>query len=503
MPTSSSFLKKPLATAQQRFNNHGLTRSLGPVQLVLLGIGCIVGAGVYVMTGIAASHYAGPAIILAFVLAAFACGLTALCYAELSSVIPISGASYSYAYISLGELFAWGLGWMLMLEYWLAGSLLAVGVSGYFTSLLADFAVTIPSWASQSLVQQSAGVQGHFMVTHHVNLVAVIALALVAAVLVRGVRQSVAITALMVALKVGVLVAFVLVGWQHVNTANWQPFIPENEGGFRFGVPGIFRAASILFFSYLGFEAVATAALEAKNPKRDVPIGIIGALLVSSLLYIAVALVITGLVPFRQLNVPDPIALAINVIGLPVMTVVIKVGALTGLMSVLLVNVYAQSRICYAMADDGLIPPLFKRIHHRYKTPYQGTLLVSALAALTAALLPIDILADLVSIGTVCVFMVVSVSLIWLRSTHPELPRPFKVPLGGVWVKGVWLGTVPVLALVFALVMIGPVVVDIVQKALIGNALPLVILALYIVAGAAIYGRYGKAHSKLRQANSR
>ncbi|MEP1447265.1 MAG: amino acid permease [Paraglaciecola sp.] len=496
---SSLLIKKNLVDIQSSLQGHGLKKTLGPFQLILIGLGCIIGAGVYVMTGTAAAQYAGPAIILSFVLAGLACGFTALCYAELSSVIPVSGASYSYAYTSLGEAFAWTLGWMLMLEFWLAGSALAAGAAGYFTSLLSDFGVHIPKSFSTTWIQQQIGEQGtHFEFSGGVNLIAVATVVLVTLVLVRGVSHSAAANTVMVIIKIGVLVGFVVVGWSHVDTDNWLPLIPENEGGFTYGVPGIFRAASILFFSYLGFEAVATAALEAKKPQRDIPIGIMGAMLVSTLVYIAVALVMTGLVPFKSLGVPDPIAIAVDVIQQPLLTVIIKIGALTGLVSVLLVNTYAHSRVCYSMSHDGLLPKIFSVVHPRFKTPYKGTIIVALLAAIAAAILPISILADLVSIGTTFVFSVVAISLIWLRTKHPELERPFKVPFGGMWIKGIWFGVVPVCALIFCFAMMAPVLIDIGLRSQAGDWIPGTILVVYMLLGAGIYGFYGHKNSALR-----
>ncbi|WBX82749.1 APC family permease [Sphingosinicella microcystinivorans] len=493
-------IRKPLADVRSDIDRHGLHRALGPVHLVLIGIGCIIGAGVYVMTGTAAANYAGPAVMLSFVFAGLACAFTGLCYAELASTLPVSGASYSYAYAALGEAFAWGLGWMLMLELGLAGSALAVGVSGYLVSLLGDFGIHIPAVLATPFIRPAAGEAGTAFVTGGgINLVATAAVLLFAFILVRGVSQSATINAVMVAVKVGVLIAFIIFGLPHVDPANWKPFIPENEGGFTYGWAGVLRGASILFFAYLGFEAVATAALEAKKPQRDIPIGILGALAIATIVYMAVAAVLTGLVSYRMLNVPDPVAVAVSAIGMPVLSIVIKVGALTGLCSVLMVNTYAHSRVCYAMSTDGLLPPLFSRVHARFRTPHQGTWFVALAAGIAAAFLPISMLGDLVSLGTGCVFITVAISVIWLRSTQPELPRPFRVPLGGIRVGGLWLGAVPVLALVFCVLMMAPVVLDIIRKAMVGEWLPATILGLYIAFGIAFYLFYGVGHSRLRR----
>jgi APA family basic amino acid/polyamine antiporter len=491
-------IRKPLAAVRLDAETAGLRRTLGPIQLMLIGIGCIIGAGVYVMTGTAAANYAGPAVVVSFAIAGLACGFTGLCYAELSSVLPVSGASYTYAYAALGEVFAWALAWMLMLEFGLASAALAVGFSGYLNSLLADFAIHIPTAMLQSTLVAQAGQGGiHFVLSPSLNLVALASLMAVALILARGIRQSAAVNTVLVVVKVSVLVGFVAVGIGHVDTHNWTPFIPPSEGGFRYGVPGIFRAASTLFFAYLGFEAVATAASEARKPQRDVPIGILGALAVSTVLYGSVALIMTGLVPFRSLGVPDPIAVAVEAVGAPVLSIIIKAGALTGLASVLLVNTYGHSRICFAMATDGMLPVAFRRLHPRFATPAAGTLIVAGISGVAAALLPITLLADLVSIGTAFVFSIVAISTMWLRTAHPDLPRPFRVPLGGVWIRGAWIGTVPVLALIFCLTMMGPVLIDIVGKAIDGEWIPAAILGGYILCGILLYASYGYRHSRL------
>ena len=497
-PMHRLLIRKPLTDVRSEANAAGLVRGLGAFQLVLLGIGCIIGAGVYVMTGAAAANYAGPAVTLSFVLAAVACGFTALCYAELSSALPVSGASYTYAYASMGEIFAWILGWMISLEFALAGSALAVGVSGYLVSLLKDFGVIVPPAMASPLIHAVAGsAGGRFEVGDGVNLVAVAAVAVFTVVLVRGVTHSARLNAAMVAVKIGVLVLFVVLGAPHVHTANWHPFVPPSQGGFTFGWAGVLRGASILFFAYLGFEAVATASLEARNPQRDVPLGILGALAVATVLYIAVALVLTGLVSYKQLGVPDPVAVAVDVIGMPALSLLIKLGALAGLSSVLMVNTYAHSRVCFAMAGDGLLPRLFCAVHPRFRTPHLGTIVVAAIAAAGAALLPIAILGDLVSIGTGIVFLTVAVSTMWLRSTEPDLPRPFRVPGGGVRIGRIWIGPVPVLSFLFTLVMIGPVFVDIGMKAAHGEYIPAAILIIYVVVGALVYRLYGLRNSRL------
>jgi APA family basic amino acid/polyamine antiporter len=490
--------RKPFEEVRADIERHGLQRRLGPWHLVMLGIGCIVGAGVFIMTGTTAANYAGPGVVLSFAFAGLACAFTGLCYAELASTLPVSGSSYTYAYATLGEGAAWGLGWLLMLEYGLAGAALAAGVSGYLSSLLADFGIVVPAMLNTPFVQGVMTDDGlAFRIGGGVNVLAALFLLAFAWILIRGVSQSATVNVLMVVLKVSVLLLFVIVGSQFVDTANWSPLVPENEGGFRYGMEGVLRAASVLFFAYLGFETVSTAALEARNPQRHMPIGILGSLAACTALYIAVALVLTGLVPYRMLGVPDPIALAIDHIGLPGMALVIKFGAVVGLCSVLMVNTYGHSRICYAMSRDGLLPPLFAQVHARFRTPHKGTLAVAAISAVAAMLLPISILGDLVSLGVAFAFSIVAISVMWLRSRHPELERPFRVPLGGVRVRGVWLGTVPVCALLLCLCMAGPVLYDIVAKAARGDAIPAVILGLYLAAGVWVYTRYGFRNSRI------
>lgn len=501
MRTQGLLVRKPLADIRADSEQHRLKRSLGPVQLVLLGIGCIVGAGIYVMTGSAAANYAGPAVILSFLIAGFACAFTGLCYAELASTLPVSGSSYTYTYAALGEVFAWSLGWLLMLEYGLAGSALAAGLSGYLSSFLGDFGIHIPEALRTPFVQSVTTPSGvRFTTGGGINLVAAASLGVVTLVLIRGITQSAAVNGVMVTIKIAVLLIFVAVGVFHVDPANWTPFIPESQGGFAYGELGVLRAASVLFFAYLGFETVSTAALEARNPQRDMPIGILGSLALCTVLYIAVALVLTGLVPYLSLGVADPIAIAVDRIGMPALTLVVKLGAVLGLTSVLLVNTYGHSRICFAMSRDGLLPRLFSSVHTEWQTPHHGTMFVAAVAAVAAAFLPISILGDLVSLGTACAFSIVAISVMWLRTNQPEMERPFRVPLGGVWIGGVWIGVVPVLALVLCLSMVGPVLVDIVLKAIAGDRIPAIILGIYVVIGVVLYRSYGWRNSRLGHA---
>jgi len=491
--SNGPFARKTIEALQAEAGSHGLRRELGPLHLVLFGIGCILGAGIYVLPGTAAANFAGPAVMLSFVLAGTACALTALCYAELASTMPVSGSSYSYCYASLGEIFAWALGWILMLEYTLASSTLAVGFSSYLVSLLRDFGVAVPASLATPLVGSTGGFS--------LNLLAVLAIAAVTAVLCAGVRQSAGVNAFLVVVKVTVLAVVITVGVGAIDPGNWKPFVPPHEGGFAFGWPGVVRAASILFFAYLGFETVSTAASEARNPQRDLPVGILGALVVCTTLYLAVAAVLTGVVPYRELGVADPVALAVDRMGRPGVAVFVKAGALMGLASVLLVNAYGQSRITFQMSRDGLLPSLFGRVHEQFRTPHRGIIVLGAIAAVCAAFFPIGMLADLVSLGAGLAFATVCFCTMWLRSRRPELPRPFRVPLGGFHVGRAWIGYIPATALVLCIAMILPVLIDIGMQAASGEPLMAVFLGLYVAAGAALYAGYGRRNSRLSREN--
>jgi APA family basic amino acid/polyamine antiporter len=400
-----------------------LHRTLGPLSLTAFGVGAIIGAGIFVLTGAAAARYAGPAVVLSFALAGCACAIVALCYAELAALIPVSGSTYSYVYATLGEIFAWIIGWDLVLEYAMGAATVAVGWSGYLVSLLANFGVHPPPQFIAAFGAESGGATGLF------NVPAAAIVAAITALLVLGTRESARVNNVMVGFKLAVVAIVIAVGAFHVAPMNWRPFIPENAGEFgHFGWSGVLRGAAVVFFAYIGFDAVSTAAQEARQPQRDMPIGLIGSLMVCTALYIAVAAVVTGLVPYLQLDRPDPIAAAIDAIGLPWLAVVVKFAALAGLTTVILVLLYGQTRILFAMARDGLLPDLFSSLHERFRTPWRGQILVGALVALTAGLFPIDLLGEMVSIGTLAAFALVCLAVMHLRRRHPELPRPFTVP---------------------------------------------------------------------------
>ncbi|MCD9005978.1 amino acid permease [Luteimonas sp. XNQY3] len=484
-----------------RDNGAGLQLRLGWGALLVLGVAQILGAGVYVLIGTAASLYAGPAVAVSFLIAGLACLLVGLCYAELASSVPESGSAYSYCKHTLGIGPAWALGWLLFLEFSVAASLLAVGFSGYLASLLTDFGIVLPASISTPAIQLLPGADGEALaVTGHANLVAALAVLAAGAIVALGTARSSLANTILVVVKVLVLVGFIGVGATEVDPANWSPFVPPNEGGFTYGWEGVARAAALLFFAFLGFETVSTAAAETRNPQRDVPIGILGSLAICATLYVLAAIVLTGLIPFRELDVPDPIALAVDRIGWPQFAVVIKIGALAGLASVLLANAFGHSRVCYAMSRDGLLPDLFSRLHPQRNSLSRANLLLAALAAINAALLPISVMADLISFGVALMFAMVAISLIRIRSTQPEAIGRFRVPLGGVRIRGIWFGVVPVGAIVLSFAMTLPVALDIVQQALAGDLLPVALLVVYAVIGGLLYRFYGRDRARRRAA---
>ena len=427
--------KKSIALLQAEASGeaHGATlkRALTGTNLVLLGIGAIIGAGIFVLTGTAAANYAGPAIVLSFILAGAGCLFAGLCYAEFASMIPIAGSAYTYSYATLGEFFAWIIGWDLVLEYLFGASTVAVGWSGYFVSFMRSIGVTLPTEWTQAPFAYTAA-EGLTRTGAILNIPAIFLIAVLTTLLVIGVRESAGFNNIVVAIKVAIIFMVIGFGFSAVNADNWSPFIPSNAGEFgQYGWSGIVRGAGVIFFAYIGFDAVSTAAQEAKNPQRDMPIGILGSLAFCTVLYILMSLVMTGLVPFTQLNVPDPVyvALAAAGPGLSWLTRLIAIGAMAGLASVVLVMLMGQPRIFYSMARDGLLPAAFGKVHARFQTPYVTTILTGIVAAAMAGLFPIGILGELVSIGTLLAFVIVCAGVWVLRVRSPELPRPFKAPL--------------------------------------------------------------------------
>jgi APA family basic amino acid/polyamine antiporter len=397
-----------------------LKRSLGPLNLTALGIGSIIGTGIFVLTGTAASQNAGPALVLSMIISAVGCAFSGLCYAEFAAMVPVAGSAYTYAYATAGEIFAWIIGWDLILEYALSVSTVAVGWSGYFVSLASDAGVSLPP--------SLAGPMATF------NLPATAIVLVVAALLVIGIKESADTNTALVVIKTAVLVVFVVAAAAYVDRANLTPLVPPNAGEFgRFGWSGVLRGAGVMFFAYIGFDAVSTAAQEAKNPARDMPIGILGSLAVCTVLYIAVAVVLLGVVPYAKLDVADPLAVGIDATGIKWLAPFIKIAALFGLFSTMLVQLLAQTRIFFSMSRDGLLPPIFGVVHPRFRTPHLSTILTATIIALVAGLTPITVLGQLVSIGTLLAFVLVSVGVIVLRRTSPDVPRPFRTP-GVPWV---------------------------------------------------------------------
>jgi APA family basic amino acid/polyamine antiporter len=428
------FIKKPLAElTTEAFDEerHGLKRSLGPVNLVLLGVGVIIGAGIFVLTGHAAAQIAGPAITLSFVLAAAACCFAGLCYAEFASMIPVAGSAYTYAYATLGQFVAWIIGWDLILEYTVGATTVAIGWSGYLVSFLKDLGIVLPPALTQPPITYNVETMAWTLTGSMFNLPAVVVVLVISAILMVGIRESAALNAFIVFLKVAIILAFVLVGAFFIDPHLWHPFVPENKGVFGvFGWSGVLRGAGIIFFAYIGFDAVSTLAQETKNPKRNMPIGILGSLVICTILYVAVSLVLTGVVPYAELNTPAPLAVALDVMKLQVFSPLLKIGAIAGLTSVILVLLLGQTRIFFTMGRDRLLPPFASKIHAKYRTPWLNTLITGTVTAVAAALLPIGIVGELVSIGTLLAFVIVCAGVLVLRYTHPSAHRAFRAPGG-------------------------------------------------------------------------
>ncbi|MCL1867875.1 MAG: amino acid permease [Paludibacter sp.] len=472
------FKTKQIASAELK--NSELKRTLTATNLVALGIGAIVGAGIFVITGNAAAVHAGPAIVISFIISAFGCALAGLCYAEFSSMFPIAGSAYSYSYATMGEFIAWILGWDLILEYLFGAATVAVGWSGYVVSFLADFNITIPAIMTSAPIDYTEN--GWVLTGAVINFPAIFIVAILVTLLVLGVRESAKVNNIIVLIKVIVILLFIGFGISFIDTQNWIPFIPENTGKFdNFGWTGILSGAAIVFFAYIGFDAVSTAAQEAKNPQRDMPRGILISLVICTVLYIAVALVLTGIVKYTELNVPAPIALAINTVGgsLKWLSPLIKIGAIAGLSSVVMVLLFGQSRIFFAISNDGLLPPIFSKVHKKFKTPYITTIIIGIGCAVFAGLFPINILGKMVSIGTLLAFTIVCIGIIVLRKKRPDLPRPFRTPL---------VPLVPILGAVVCLAQMISLPFDTWMR-----------LIIWMAIGLIIYFVYGWRHSKIRK----
>jgi APA family basic amino acid/polyamine antiporter len=503
---------KPLDVILGEAEEHGelsLRRALGPINLVSLGIGAIIGAGIFVLTGAAAAQYAGPAIVLSFLLAGAACTFAGLCYAEFASLIPIAGSAYTYGYATLGEIFAWIIGWDLILEYAFGAATVASGWSGYVLSFLQDFGFRIPPQFSSARGESLVLYNGHWEHLHRIqatlaaagispdslphmkayfDLIAFLAILGVTAVLVIGIKESANLNSAIVMVKVSIVLVFIGVVGAYalrspsVFTAHWHPFIPPNDGTYgHYGWSGIARGAAVIFFAYIGFDAVSTAAQEAKNPKKDMPIGILGSLVICTVLYILVAGLLTGVVSYKDLNVSAPVAVGIDAVpGVRWGSFLVKIGAIFGLGTVMLVMLLGQSRVFFSMSRDGLLPPWASKIHPRFRTPYVSSILVGLFVAVFAALIPIGILGELVSIGTLLAFIIVCAGVWVLRIRRPDMPRPFRTP---------WVPVVPILGVVVCGYLMRSLPLDTWLR-----------LVVWLAIGMVVYFGYGRRHSRVQAA---
>ena len=460
-------------------NEHGLKRTLTGNNLVALGIGAIIGTGIFVLTGTAAANHAGPALVISFIISGLGCAFAGLCYAEFASMIPIAGSAYTYSYATLGEFIAWIIGWDLILEYLFGAATVAVGWSGYMVSFLKDLGIVVPGKLCNAPLTYSDN--GGWEFTGAIlNFPAVFIIGIMTALLVVGIKESAKFNNFIVVAKIAIILLFIAFGANYIETSNWTPFIPENAGTFgKFGWSGIFAGAGVIFFAYIGFDAVSTAAQEAINPQKDMPRGILGSLLVCTILYILVSLVLTGIVNYTELNVPAPIALAIDKTNqsLAWLAKPVKIGAIAGLSSVVLVMLMGQPRIFFSMAKDGLLPARFAKVHPKYKTPHVTTILTGTVAGIVAGLFPIGILGELVSIGTLLAFVIVCAGIIVLRKARPDIERPFKTPL---------VPLVPILGILICLAQMVALPVDTWLR-----------LIIWMAIGIFIYFTYGIKNSKL------
>lgn len=459
---------------------HQLKRTLGPWSLVAMGIGAIIGAGLFSLTGIAAGEHAGPAVILSFLIAALGCAFAGMCYSELATMIPISGSAYTYAYATMGELIAWIIGWDLVLEYAVGASAVSVSWSRYVTSFLSDFGIHLPSRFMLCPFETATLADGT-QVSGIINLPAIFIICILSLLLMRGIRESARVNETIVIIKVAVVLIFILVGFSFINWANYTPFIPANTGKFgEFGWSGILRAAGVIFFAYIGFDTVSTAAQEAKNPKKDIPTGIIVSLIICTILYVAFAFVLTGMVNYVHMRGDAaPVATAINLTPYPWLQKLIKLGIICGFTSVILVLLLGQSRVFYAMSRDGLLPKLFSDIHSRWHTPWRSNILFMIFVSIFAGFVPISKLGHMTSIGTLFAFIIVCAGVLVLRYTHPEWPRAYKVP---------WVPFVPIAGIVVCLIMMLSLGLETWCR-----------LVVWLLIGMIIYFTYSRLNSKLRK----
>jgi APA family basic amino acid/polyamine antiporter len=476
------FATKPLdllLSEAQDTSEHTLRRTIGPFQLIALGVGAIIGAGIFTLTGIAAATKAGPALTLSFVLAGIGCGFAGLCYSEFATMIPIAGSAYTYSYATMGELLAWIIGWDLVLEYAVGAATVSIGWSSTLVALLHQFHLNLAPALLASPWQQVRLTDG--TVVHGViNLPAVFIVVMVSLLLIKGIQESSTANAIIVFLKVSVIVVFIAIGWKFIQPSNLRPFIPQNTTGVfgQFGWSGILAGAGMIFFAYIGFDAVSTAAQEAKNPKRDMPIGIFGSLAVCTVLFVLYCYVLTGIVNYRELNVAAPLSLALEKIPYGWLSVAMNLAVLAGLTSVILVMLLGQSRVFFSMSHDGLLPKLFSDVHPRFRTPWRCNLLLMLFVGLFAAFAPIAVVGNMTSIGTLFAFVLVCGGIIIMRRTHTDAPRPFRTPLVPLVPL---LGIIANLGLMFGLGL--------------SNWLRLIV---WLVLGLVVYFAYSQHHSRVR-----
>ena len=454
------FSKKSIEELRRESSENGLKRSIGPISLIMLGLGCIIGAGVFIVTGVASANYSGPALVLSFVIAGIACAFTALCYAEFASMIPIAGSVYTYTYVAMGEIWAWIIGWILMFEYLISASAVAIGWSAYTVSLLKSLGISLPAVLTGPL-----GVAGGI-----INLPALFIITILTGVLILGAKESARFNAIIVIVNILIILVFIGVGLKFINPSNYHPFTP-------YGWSGVFQGAAMVFFAYIGFDAVSTAAEETKNPQKTLPIGIIGSLIVSSIIYIAAAAVLNGMVPYNLLNTAAPVTFALKHVGANWIASLVSVGTLCGITSVLLTSLFGQTRIFFAMSRDGLLPEIFSKVHKDFKSPVTSILLVGVVAAVIAAFLPLNLIIELVNIGTLSAFIFLAISTIILRKTMPDVPRKFKCPL---------VPLIPVLSIISCFLLI-------IQL----STLTIKYFILSVFVGLAVYLFYGNKNSKM------
>ncbi|HLH18048.1 MAG TPA: amino acid permease [Bryobacteraceae bacterium] len=481
----SLFATKPVSRilADAEAGGRRLKRTLGAGQLVALGIGAIIGAGLFSMTGMAAAQNAGPAVVFSMVIAALGCGLAGLCYSEFACMLPVAGSAYTYAYATLGEWIAWIIGWDLVIEYAIGAATVSISWSAYLVSLLHGFHIGLPArWIAGPF--EAAALPDGMAAPGYANLPAVLIVFLISLLLMIGIEESARVNAVIVVIKLAVVLVFIGAGWSYINPANYHPFLPPNTGAFgTFGISGVMMGAGTVFFAYIGFDAVSTAAQECRNPQRDMPIGMFGSLAVCTVLYIAFALVLTGLVPYQRLGVAAPVALAIDRTPYVWLNQLIKFGVLCGFSSVILVMLMGQSRVFYSMSRDGLVPEVFARVHPRFRTPWRSNLLFFLFIAPFSAFLPLSLVGRMTSIGTLFAFVIVCAGVWVMRRTNPAQPRPFRTP---------WVPAVPILG----------ILVNFALMYSLGRANWLR-LAIWLVAGQAVYFLYGRRHSTLGRKGER